>query len=98
MPFQNHSKNQQKPQKWPICKAPDAKEWHTPFLAEGNAARRRRAASVVFARLAVAADVFFRGAAVAAAGLLAAFTHAINAHRHWPTTVVQWVVQDAIGH
>ena len=35
LPFPNRLK---KRQLWPICKAPDAMEWLTPFRASGNAA------------------------------------------------------------
>ena len=37
-----------KRQKWPRCKAPDAKEWLTPFQAEGNAADASATSSSVF--------------------------------------------------
>ena len=33
---------------WSSCKAHDAMEWHTPFQASCNAARRRRAAAAFF--------------------------------------------------
>ena len=33
---------------WSSCKAHDAPEWHTPFQASCNAARRRRAAAAFF--------------------------------------------------